>query len=74
MVGEPIETYCEEGLWRNSVGFHGPVTGEFQTREAALEAARDEARLRGVQHVVRGRDGAAVERHRYPRRSGELPG
>lgn len=74
MVGEPIETYCEEGLWRNSVGFHGPVTGEFRTREAALEAGRDDARVRGVQHVVRDANGVAVERNRYPRRSGELPG
>ena len=74
MVGEPIETYCEDGRWRNSVGFHGPVTGEFPTREAALEAGRDQARLRGVQHVIRDADGAAIDRRRYPRRSGELPG
>ncbi|WP_243061098.1 DUF2188 domain-containing protein [Nocardioides sp. SR21] len=61
-------------MWRNSVGPRGPVTGEFPTREAALEAGRDEARVRGVQHVVRDLDGTAIERHRYPRRSGELPG
>ena len=73
MVGEPVETYCEEGLWRNSVGRGGQVTGEFRTREAAVEAGRDEARIRGVQHVVRDLDGTAVERRRYPRRSGELP-
>lgn len=74
MVGEPIETYCEDGLWRNSVGPGGPVTGEFRSREEALEAGRDEARLRGVQHILRGTDGTAVERRRYPRRSEELPG
>ncbi|GAA4366126.1 DUF2188 domain-containing protein [Nocardioides caricicola] len=73
-MGEPIETYCEEGRWRNSVGLHGPVTGEFGTREAALEAGRDEARVRGVLHIVRDLEGKAVERRRYPRRSEELPG
>lgn len=74
MVGEPIETYCEDGLWRNSVGPHGPVTGEFRSRDEAVEAGRDEARVRGVQHVLRDTDGAPIERRRYPRRSEELPG
>ena len=73
MVGEPVETYCEEGRWRNSVGHCGRVTDEFPTREAAVEAGRDEARVRGVQHIVRDVDGTPVERRRYPRRSGELP-
>jgi hypothetical protein len=74
MVGEPVETWCMEGLWRNSVGREGPVLAEYPSREAAMEAARVEARVRGVQHIVRDQDGAVVERNRYPRRSEEIPG
>ncbi len=74
MVGEPIETYCKDGVWQNSLGSGGPVHGAYPTREAALEAGRDEARVRGVQHVIRDLDGAVVERNRYPRRAEELPG
>lgn len=74
MVGEPIETYCEGGRWQNSVGRGGPLRGEYPTREAAVEAGRDEARVRGVQHVIRDADGDVVERNRYPRRPEEIPG
>lgn len=74
VVGEPVETYFKDGRWWNSVGPGGPPCGECQTREAAVAVGRDEARVRGVQHVVRDVDGTVVERNRYPRRSEELPG
>jgi hypothetical protein len=74
-MGEPIETSCKDGVWRNSVGRDGPpLGGEHLSREAALEDARNEARVRGVEHIVRGTDGAVIERNRYPRRSEEIPG
>jgi hypothetical protein len=73
-MGEPIETYCIDGVWRNSVGRGGAVRGEYPSREAAVADARSEARVRGVEHVVRGVDGSVLERNRYPRRSEELPG
>jgi hypothetical protein len=74
MVGEPVETCRVDGIWRNSIGRGGPVLGEYSDREAAMAAARVEARVRGVQHVVRDHDGAVIERNRYPRRSEEIPG
>jgi hypothetical protein len=73
MVGEPIETSCVDGVWRNSVGGDSALPGEYRSREAAIEVGRDEARVRGVAHVVRGADGSVSERNRYPRRSEELP-
>ncbi len=74
MVGEPVETWSEDGIWRNSVGRGGPVLGEYPSREAAVEQARTEARVRGVEHVVRDLGGAVVQRNRYPRNSEEIPG
>jgi hypothetical protein len=73
-VGGAVETYCDEGVWRNRVRGRDPLPGTFTTREAALEVARDEARIRGVEHVVRREDGTVTERNRYPRRSEEIPG
>lgn len=72
VVGEPVETWCMDGIWRNSIGREGPVLGEYPTRDAAKQQARAEARLRGVLHVVRDVDGTVVERNRYPRNSDEL--
>jgi hypothetical protein len=73
-MGEPVETCFVDGVWRNSVGPGRPLRGEYPSREAAVEAGRVEARVRGVEHVVRDVDGAVLERRRYPRRSEEIPG
>jgi hypothetical protein len=72
-VGEGVETYCDDGVWRNRVGGGQSLPGEYRTREAAAEVGRSEARIRGVVHVIRTADGAVAQRNRYPRRSDELP-
>ena len=72
-MGEPIETFCDSGAWRNRVGRREPLPGEYRTREAALEVGRCEARIRGVVHIIRRVDGSIEERARYPRRADELP-
>ncbi|WP_345528873.1 DUF2188 domain-containing protein [Nocardioides endophyticus] len=72
-MGEPIETSCVDGVWRNSVGRDSALPGEYRSRQSAVEVGRDEARVRGVVHVVREADGSVSERNRYPRRSEELP-
>ena len=74
MVGGAVETYWTGEVWRNRVGGGEPLPGEYQTREAATEVARGDARLRGVEHVIRRTDGSVAERCRYPRMSSELPG
>ena len=73
MVGAPVETYCEDQTWRNRLSGGDPLPGEYATQEAAVEAARDEARVRGVEHVIRRADGSIAARRRYPRTSRELP-
>ncbi|MFC7493778.1 MULTISPECIES: DUF2188 domain-containing protein [unclassified Nocardioides] len=74
MVGA-IETYCVGDIWRNRLlGGGEPLPGEYRTREAAAEVARAEARIRGVEHVIRRENGTVADRKRYPRRSEELPG
>lgn len=72
-MGESVETYFDDGVWRNRIGKGVPLPGEHRTREAATEVGRCEARIRGVLHVVRREDGSVAERNRYARRSEELP-
>lgn len=74
MVGAAVETYCQDQTWLNRLEGGDVLPGEYPTREAALEVARDEARIRGVEHVIRRADGSLAERRRYPRMSWELPG
>ncbi|GAA1808124.1 hypothetical protein GCM10009795_061680 [Nocardioides hankookensis] len=73
-MGEAIETYCEDGEWRNRMRGREPLPGTYGGQAAAVEVGRDEARIRGVAHVIRRIDGTVAERNRYPRRSGEIPG
>lgn len=73
-VGGALETYCDDGAWRNRVRGREPLPGAFATQGAAIEVGRDEARIRGVLHVVRRADGTIAERNRYPRASEEIPG
>jgi len=73
-MGESVETFCENGEWRNRLRGRDPLPGSYRGQEAAIEVARDEARIRGVDHVIRRADGTVAERRRYPRRSEELPG
>lgn len=72
-MGEPIETFCDGGTWRNRVRGRHPLPGDHRTREAAVEVGRSEARVRGVIHIIRRADGTVEQRTRYPRRADELP-
>lgn len=76
MVGAAVETYCDDdgtGLWHNRLAGGSVLPGDYLTQEAALAVARDEARIRGVEHVIRRADGSVADRRRYPRTSWELP-
>ncbi|KQW43927.1 hypothetical protein ASC77_21260 [Nocardioides sp. Root1257] len=73
-MGATVETYCEQGEWRNRLRGRDPLPGTYRGQEAAVEVGRAEARIRGVAHVIRREDGSVAERNRYPRRSEEIPG
>jgi len=73
-LGEIVETYCVDGMWRNRVSGREPLPGQFETCAAATEIGRAEARVRGVQHVIRRIDGSVAERNRYAREADEIPG
>ena len=48
-----VETFARHGLWHNRlVAPDGGFLGTHVTRDEAVTAGRDEARWRGVPHVV----------------------
>ncbi len=73
-MGEAVETYYADGVWRNRRSGCDPLPGQYETLEAASEIGRAEARVRGVLHVIRRTDGSVAERNRYAREADEIPG
>jgi hypothetical protein len=61
-----VETYYEDGSWKN--WSDGDLVGEpHQHRRAAVAEGREAASNRGVQHIVRDEDATVVERTDFSR-------
>lgn len=69
-----IETYHQNGRWRNKVEGVGDLDGDHDTREEAVEAGREEARENRVEHIIRKQDGTIGERHTYGHDPRDIPG
>ena len=61
MTGAEVETYYEDGEWRNAIVPGEDVGGPYAGRDEAVAAGREVARERGVEHVVRDEVGTVVE-------------
>ena len=69
-----VETYHSAGRWRNRVEGRDQLPGEYETRAAAVEAGRGEARERKVEHIIRRLDGTIGERNTYGHDPRNIPG
>jgi hypothetical protein len=69
-----VETYHADGKWRNRIEGLAGLPGAYDTREAAVEAGREEARDRKVEHIVRKKDGTIGERSSYGKDPRDIPG
>lgn len=67
MAKGDIETYYEDGKWKNRPQGNDRATSTHDTKAEAQPAGRDMARARGVEHVVKKKDGTIGERNTYPR-------
>lgn len=63
--GGDVETYYEDGQWKNRVVGSDSAASVHPTRGAAVGAGRQMAALRGVQHVIRDMDGEVAECNDY---------
>ncbi|MFJ7218896.1 DUF2188 domain-containing protein [Amycolatopsis sp. NPDC098790] len=62
-----IETYHENGQWKNKVEGSSRAANTAGTKDEATAKGRDMAKERGVEHIIRNIDGKIGERNTYPR-------
>jgi uncharacterized protein DUF2188 len=59
-----IETYSENGVWKNKVQGSSRAANTHPTKAAALKKGREMARARKVEHIIRNKNGT-FERNGY---------
>jgi hypothetical protein len=62
-----IETYYEDGSWKNKVEGNSRASGVYEAKAHAVTAGREMAMERKVAHVVRNLDGTTDARNDYGR-------
>ena len=60
-IGE-VETYFENGRWKNKVQGNSRASNVHETRAAAVSAGREMARKRMVDHIIKD-EGGTVQEH-----------
>lgn len=68
MAKGDIETYFEDGQWKNRPQGNDRASSVHDTKSDAQVTGRGMARDRGVEHVIKKRDGTIGEKNTYPRR------
>jgi hypothetical protein len=69
-----IETYYEDGQWKNKVEGSNRAANSHRTKAAARLKGRDMARERRVEHIIRKKNGTIGERNSYGRDPRNVPG
>ncbi len=65
MAKGDIETYHEDGQWKNKVQGSSRAANRYATKAEAQSAGRDMARNRRVEHVIKNKDGTIGARNSY---------
>jgi hypothetical protein len=60
-----VETFHQDGKWRNKVEGEDGSESAHDTKEEAISAGRDMARSRKVEHIIRNMDGKIADRSTY---------
>jgi hypothetical protein len=69
-----IETYYEDGQWKNKVEGNDRALSVHETRAAAVGAGQQVAMLRKVEHIIRNMDGTIDDRNSYGNDPRNVPG
>ncbi|MDP2288682.1 MAG: DUF2188 domain-containing protein [Actinomycetota bacterium] len=67
MAKGDIETYHEDGQWKNRPQGNERASNTAQTKADAQARGREMAQERGVEHVIKKMDGTIGERNTYPK-------
>jgi hypothetical protein len=65
MPRDDIETYQDQGQWRNKIEGETGDLGTFASRDEAIAKGRQLAMDRKVEHIIRRVDGTIGERNTY---------
>lgn len=67
MASGDIETYHEDGRWKNRPQGNQRASNSHDTKAEAQKAGREMAIDRSVEHVIKNMDGTIGQRNTYPR-------
>ncbi|MFI7606512.1 DUF2188 domain-containing protein [Micromonospora sp. NPDC049366] len=67
MVKGDIDTYHQDGQWKNRPEGNVRASSTHETKAEAESTGRDMARDRDAEHVIKNEDGRIGERNTYPR-------
>jgi hypothetical protein len=67
MAKGDIETYYEDGQWKNRPEGNTRASNTADTKAEAQATGRDMAIDRGVEHVIKNKDGQIGQKNTYPR-------
>ncbi|MFV8295995.1 DUF2188 domain-containing protein [Mycolicibacterium fortuitum] len=73
MAKGDIETYHEDGVWKNRTQGGQRASNTAETKAEARAAGRQMAIDRGVEHVIKKMDGTIGDRNTYPRSRDKNP-
>ena len=65
MPSGDVETYHENGHWKNRIEGDGVEVGTYESRDIAVSEGRNLAGVRGVEHIIRREDGTIGEQNSY---------
>lgn len=75
MAQGDIETYYENGAWKNRrEGAGRAFAAGYGTKDEAVAAGRDAAGTDGVEHIIRNLDGQIGEKNSYGNDPRNVPG
>lgn len=65
MARGDVETYYEDGLWKNKIEGNERASNVHENQAAAVHAGRQMAEARRSEHVIRDMDGSVGKRTSY---------
>ncbi len=67
MAKGDIETYYEDGVWKNRAEGNSRASNTSDTKAESEAKGRDMAIARGVEHLVKKKNGEIQQKNTYPR-------
>lgn len=64
-MATPVETYHENGEWKNKHEGSDRAMSTHSTKDEAVQAGREAAQKAGVEHVIKNMDGKIAEKNSY---------